>query len=121
MSEPFSIGVDLGATNLRIASYAQGLGFLDKISFPTPLGSGRKHVVAKMCDAIQELARRRHDGLAFAGVGIGSPGPLELPRGILRNPPNLPGWDGFDLRAAVESRLRYPVVVESDGNIAALA
>jgi hypothetical protein len=26
----------------------------------------------------------------FAGVGLGMPGPLELPEGILRNPPNPP-------------------------------
>jgi glucokinase len=55
------------------------------------------------------------------GIGIGTPGPLELPEGILRSPPNLPGWDGFDLRNAVEKTLGRPVEIESDANTAALA
>ena len=55
------------------------------------------------------------------GVGVGSPGPRELPAGRLHNPPNLPGWDGFDLRAAMEERLQIPVIVDGDANAAALA
>ena len=48
-------------------------------------------------------------------------GPLELPAGRLHNPPNLPGWDGFDLRCELEKKLQRGVVVESDANLAALA
>jgi glucokinase len=57
----------------------------------------------------------------FAGLGIGTPGPLELPEGILRNPPNLPGFDGYNLREAVEQRVGVPVTIDSDANLAALA
>jgi glucokinase len=39
----------------------------------------------------------------------------------LRNPPNLPGWDQFDLRRAVEEALGQDVILESDANAAALA
>src|SRR6202012_27223 len=37
------------------------------------------------------------------------------------NPPNLPGWDGFELREEVENCLGMSVIVESDANLAALA
>ena len=60
-------------------------------------------------------------GSDFAGVGIGTPGPLELPEGILRNPPNLPGFDGFPLCEAVEAKIGSPIVIDSDANLAALA
>jgi glucokinase len=40
---------------------------------------------------------------------------------VLHNPPNLTGWDGFDLRTAVESRLAHAVTLECDANAAALA
>jgi glucokinase len=40
---------------------------------------------------------------------------------VLHNPPNLTGWDGFDLRTAVESRLADAVTLECDANAAALA
>lgn len=121
MDELFSIGVDLGGTNLRIASYAGGVDFLDTILVPTRLAEGRDRVVRDMCEAINALAAKDYGSRRLVGIGIGTPGPLELPEGILRNPPNLPGWDGFDLRQAIESTLGRSVEIESDANVAALA
>jgi glucokinase len=121
MNETYSIGVDLGGTNLRIASYAGGIEFLDTILMPTRLAEGRDRVVRDMCEAINALAAKDYGGRRLAGIGIGMPGPLELPEGILRNPPNLRGWDGFNLRHAVESALGRTVEIESDANLAALA
>ena len=119
MSEYFSIGVDLGGTNLRIAAYSRQAGIVDSVLLPTRLSLGRDQVVQDMCGAIRTLTERNRGTLV--GLGIGSPGPLELPAGILRNPPNLPGWDGFHLRAAIESELGRTVALESDANLAALA
>lgn len=121
MTEYFSIGVDLGGTNLRAASFAPGVGILDTISVPTRLWAGREQVVQDICEAVESLAGRQYGGRQLAGVAIGTPGPLELPEGILRNPPNLTGWDGFNLRKAIESRLGCQVEVEGDANVAALA
>jgi glucokinase len=121
MGDRFSIGVDLGGTNLRIASYADGEEFLDLIQMPTRLAEGRDAVVRDMCEGIRALAERNYGGRRLAGIGIGSPGPLELPAGILRNPPNLHGWDGFNLRAAVESGVGQAIFLDGDANVAALA
>jgi glucokinase len=118
---PCSIGVDLGGTNLRIAAYTHEDGLLETILLPTRLAAGRDAVVEDMCCAIETLQKRYAARYALAGIGIGTPGPLELPAGVLHNPPNLTGWDGFDLRAAIESRLNQPVILESDANAAALA
>jgi glucokinase len=121
MAQTYSIGVDLGGTNLRIASYSKDIGLMHTISLPTRLDKGREQVVLDLCDAITSLKAKTNPDLILAGVGIGTPGPLELPEGILRNPPNLTGWDGFDLRKAVETILGHPVDIESDANAAALA
>src|SRR5271156_4210844 len=121
MDEIFSIGVDLGGTNLRIASYAGGVDFLDTILVPTRLAEGRERVVRDMCEAINALAAKDYGSRRLAGIGIGTPGPLELPEGILRNPPNLHGWDGFDLRQAIESGVGRAVEIDGDANVAALA
>ncbi|MGH9705269.1 MAG: ROK family protein, partial [Candidatus Acidiferrales bacterium] len=77
--------------------------------------------VADMCGAIQTLIDRFGENRPLDGIGIGTPGPLELPAGRLRNPPNLPGWDDFHLRAAAEKMLGRSVSIESDANLAALA
>ena len=94
---------------------------LNSIALPTRLEAGPQAVVDDMCAAIRELIAQFSKTHQLAGVGVGSPGPLELPAGRLHHPPNLPGWDGFHLLAEMEKRLRMPVAVESDANLAALA
>jgi glucokinase len=120
-SKHFSIGVDLGGTNLRIAAYHPETGLLETILLPTRLNAGPRAVVVDICVGIRQLRERYSAKFTLVGIGIGTPGPLELPIGRLHNPPNLPGWDGFNLRAEVESCLGSPVLLESDANAAALA
>ena len=94
MSETYSIGVDLGGTNLRVAAYGGSNGFLETIVLPTRLTAGRDQVVKDMCEAITTLISRDYGDRRLAGIVVGTPGPLELPAGILRKPPNLQGWNG---------------------------
>ena len=121
MIDSYSIGVDLGGTNLRVAAYSVGESFLDSIVLPTNLSAGRDQVVREMCEAVEALAARGYGNRALAGIAVGSPGPLELPAGILRTPPNLPGWDGFNLKAAITSALGRDIELGNDANLAALA
>ena len=67
----------------------------------TGLGHGHSHATTgdEYC-GINEVA----------GIGIGLPGPVEHLSGLPRNPPIMPGWDGFDV----------PVLVDNDVNIMAL-
>ena len=120
MPAPYTIGVDLGGTNLRIAAYSQASGIRDQIALPTRLAAGRDAVVEDMCLPIRQLLDK-NSGSSLVGIGVGSPGPIELPEGRLRHLPNLPGWDGFELRVAIEQTLGMPVILENDANLAALA
>jgi glucokinase len=54
-----------------------------------------------------------------ASVSIG--GPLDIARGIIYSPPNLPRWDAVPLRDSLEDKLGLPVHVEHDGNAGAIA
>ena len=117
----FSIGVDLGGTNLRVAAYSSGKQVAELISLPTRLSQGRGRVIHDLKDAVIALRTRFSAHGELLGIGVGSPGPLELPAGVIRNPPNLPGWDGFQLRAAIEQAIGEPIFLESDANAAALA
>jgi glucokinase len=119
--QTLTIGVDLGGTSLRVAAYTPGDGVLDSVALRTRLEAGPLAVVDDMCKAIRQLIDRWTEGRELAGVGIGSPGPLELPAGRLHHPPNLPGWDGFHLLGEMEKQLRMPIAIESDANAAVLA
>lgn len=115
--EPFAIGIDLGGTNLRIAAVTPLGERIETIHRPTRLADGPQAVLDDMAAAIARIVeKQRAEPL---GIGVGSPGPLELPAGVLHHPPNLPGFDGLNLRAELERRLGRPVQVDSDGNLAA--
>lgn len=117
----FSIGVDLGGTNLRVAAYTRAIGLTDVIQIPTRRFEGRDAVFSDLCEAVESLQQRLGVREQCVGIGVATPGPMELPEGRLLNPPNLPGWENFQLRQELESRLKRPVIVENDANAAALA
>lgn len=120
-AQRMTVGVDLGGTSVRVGAYAPEKGLLGSIALRTRLEAGPLAVVDDMCGAITDLIERCSQGRDLVGVGVGSPGPLELPVGRLHHPPNLPGWDGFHLLGEMQKHLDIPITIESDANAAALA
>jgi glucokinase len=120
MSE-LAIGVDLGGTSLRIGAFTGGLEPIESISMATRVSAGPDAVVADIAGGIQRLIKGHLGAGKLAGIGVGSPGPINLVEGTLGRLPNFPGWDGFALRGALEQALGLSVELECDANAAALA
>src|ERR1700759_3249646 len=110
----YSIGIDLGGTNLRIAAFSRDWERLAAITTPTRVLDGPGAVLDDMSAAVKKGIGERGGAGEMAGGGLGGPGPLELPAGRLLRPPNLPGLEGLELKGELESRLPLPVIVESD-------
>jgi glucokinase len=75
-----------------------------------------------MIDALQALMREA--GVSRGDVdaiGVSVPSPLDPERGVVLNPPNLPGWRDVPVRAVLEQAFGVPVFIENDANAAALA
>jgi len=104
----FSIGVDLGGTNLRIAAISVKGELLEKVTLATKLALGRDHVIDEMCEAIQHLLNKYKATGNFLGVGAGIPGLMDVRTGVVRQAVNLPGWENYPVRAAIERRLGLP-------------
>jgi len=116
----FSIGVDLGGTNLRIAAVTSDGQLLEKVTLGTKVIIGRNQVINEMCDAIQRLSAKYKSTGKLLGAGIGVPGIIDMATGMLRKSANLPGWEEYPVRAEIERRLGARVVLENDANVAAL-
>jgi len=118
MSE-FSIGVDLGGTNLRAAAVSRDGRMIDKISGRTHLSAGREAVIEDIARAIGGL-KEKSSGDRLAGVGIGVPGFIDIEKGLIVGSNNLPEFDGFPVRDEIERLLGTQVILENDANAAAL-
>ncbi|MBM7831266.1 putative NBD/HSP70 family sugar kinase [Agromyces cerinus] len=55
------------------------------------------------------------------GIGIASPGPIDLARGVVVDPPLLEGWRNVPLRDSLAHLTGMPVVLEKDVNAAVVA
>jgi len=117
----FTVGVDMGGTNLRIAGYSTDWQKLASVAVPTRVSDGPKAVLSDMATAILHVIDQCGSTGELEGIGVGSPGPIELPEGRLLQPPNLPGFHGLELKTELEALLGLPVIIESDANAAALA
>ena len=115
----FSIGVDLGGTNLRIAAIDEQGTLMEKTTLGTKTVFGRDQVLNNMCDAIQQTSDKYRSSANLFGVGIGVPGIMDMQTGMMRDSPNLPGWADYPVRAEIERRLGTPVILENDANCAA--
>ncbi len=124
-SKKWIIGVDLGGTNIVVGVLPMDGGTGDVLALrsePTEAQRGAKFVVDRITTMIEDARAEvisTHGGSAsdFAGVGIGSPGPLDRKSGIVINTPNL-GWRNFPLRDLVANKVNLPAVLDNDANCA---
>jgi glucokinase len=118
MSE-YSIGVDLGGTNLRAAAIDGQGKLLDKIAGSTELRAGRDAVIDDMVQSIETL-RARLGEHNLRGIGIGLPGFILMDKGIIVGSNNMPEFENYPVRDEIEKRLGAKVILENDANAAAL-
>jgi glucokinase len=116
----YSIGVDLGGTNLRIAAVDSDGKLLAKLTTGAEVQRGRDFVIGEMCNAIESARVRFRDSGQLAGIGIGVPGFIDMDTGTVVRSPNLPDWINFPVRQQIESRLGTTVILENDANAAAM-
>ena len=113
----YVVGIDIGGTNIVAGTVAEdGSEVLGLVSEPTFSEQGADAVlgrIVKLAHASMAAAR----GKEIAGVGIGSPGPLDTKTGVVLLTPNL-GWTNFPLRDRLAGALGLPAMLDNDANCA---
>jgi glucokinase len=119
--ETWFIGIDLGGTKIGTGLVNQR-GELAAWDYQlTEAVQGRDAVIRRMLSAVRQVIQEAgHDPTTISGVGIGSPGPLDIPAGMLLDPPNLPTLHNLPLRQIVQDALGIPTYLENDANAAAI-
>lgn len=117
---PYFVGVDLGGTGIK-AGVVDDLGRpMSWDSIPTETELGPENAAQRMGQLILEVIRQAGLSPADVGrVGLGSPGTMDVPAGMLLEPPNLPGWENFPIRDRVSHHCGLPVTFANDANAAA--
>lgn len=106
----YSIGIDIGGTNLRIALISEVGKVIKKIKVP----SGER-ILESLLDSIARIINSD-----VAGIGIGVAGLIDHEKGTVLRSPNLPAIEGINLAETLKERFKIPVSIENDANVAAL-
>lgn len=114
-----TVGVDIGGTWVKMGLLT-GRRILHPQAIPTAsIGKSPARMRRGLVEAIQGLLKRSKTEVA--GVGVGIPGLVSYPHGIVHSCANLPGWRDVPLQRWLSSSLNLPVRVDNDVNLMTLA
>jgi glucokinase len=116
------LGLDVGGTKLAAGVVDPDGRVRSFCVVPAQRDEGPQRMIERLID----LGRRALDEAAtpvttIPGVGIGCGGPLDPIRGVIQDPPNLPGWHDIPLTDLVADSFGRPAFVDNDATAAALA
>jgi glucokinase len=118
-TRPLYAGVDLGGTNIKAALVDDAGRVVAFHTEPTHAERGPEDGAARMGRAVHHLASLAGIATAdIARVGLGSPGPLDIPAGKIVRAGNLPGWENFPIRDRVATHCGREVTFANDANAA---
>ncbi len=122
MSGRYFIGLDIGGTTMKSAVVTDaGRLASQPVSRPTEPSRGPAHGVAMMLELVREATTACGISLeSVAAIGVATPGPVDLVRGVMLNPPNLKPWRDVPVREAIAAEFSKPTAFQNDANAAAL-
>lgn len=114
----YSIGIDIGGTNIRIAIVNEKGEIIKVIKEPTNKSNGKDSLLLQIVNLYHQIIE--NESYKIVGIGIGVPGPINPKDGSVYVIPNLNITD-IPLKQFVEEKTKLPVYVGNDANVAGLA
>ncbi len=118
----YSIGIDLGGTNIAVGIVDESMKIVEKGSVPTLANRNGEAIIKDMTELVRRLMNKR--GLEIADisfVGIATPGTVDQEKGVVIYANNL-NFKDFPIADIFRKYLPIEkIYVENDANAAALA
>lgn len=117
---PYYVGADLGGQSIKIGVVDDLGRALSWLSVPTEIEQGGEAACRRMAEGIDRaIAEAGVDKSQVPYVGLGSPGTMDIPAGMLLLPVNLKGWEDFPIRDRLAHHCGKPVAFANDAASAA--
>jgi glucokinase len=113
LNQPPIIGIDLGATNLRVGLVVKGK-VVNLVKKKLPEDKSVMSIVTEMCNMIERVDQDAEK------VGIGVPSVVDSVEGIVYDVQNIPGWEKVHLKDLIEEKTGKKVYLNNDANCFAL-
>jgi glucokinase len=93
---------------------------LSAVTLPTEASRGQELGLKRMVEAIRLAVKEA--GFPFGrigAVGVATPGTMDIPAGIILDPPNLRPWQNVPVREYIHKTFKVPTAFQNDANAAA--
>ncbi|WP_426626130.1 ROK family transcriptional regulator [Leifsonia sp. McL0607] len=111
------IHIDPAVTTCVLIDLSGSIIAREQTRTPEPIRP--EEVIGALAASVDRLvAEAGVDRSLVLGIGIASPGPIDVDRGVVVDPPLLEGWKEVPLRDALAAATGQPVVLEKDVNAA---
>ncbi len=123
----YIVGIDVGGTKCAVvlgqtSENGNTLLILDKIRFETEISKGPNYIIQQMVECIKKiLSQHNLSNESIRSIGISCGGPLDHVTGVIKNPPNLIGWDNIPIVQMIQDTFGIPTYLQNDANACALA
>lgn len=122
MSAKVLAGVDIGGTKTAIVLSKDPPEILTRIAFATEPERGPEHAVASILEGLERALSSLELGASnLEAIGVSCGGPLNPVRGLIQEPPNLPGWKDVGITSILEDAFGVRSYLENDANAGAIA
>jgi glucokinase len=119
-STPLYVGLDVGGSSMKAGVVDDDGRPLSAVSLPTEAHRGQEFGLERMCEAIRQAMASAGVGQEqLAAIGVATPGTMDIPAGIILDPPNLWPWRNVPVRQHVQDTFKVPTAFQNDANAAA--
>lgn len=112
-----AIGIDIGGTSIKGAAVDSNGRVYEKFSMPFIKGEPGEITIRKLAEIVKEYISAQSLEKKIIGIGIGSPGTLDIKNGIVNYANNL-GWNELHVADIMHETLPYPIRLTNDANAA---
>src|SRR5262245_9974747 len=113
-------GLDVGGTTMKAGIIDDAGGVLGHAALPTEPHRGQDFGLARMAETIRAATEASHIRLEqIAAIGVATPGLMDIPAGIITDPPNLKPWRNVPVRQYIQDAFKLPTAFQNDANAAA--
>ncbi|WP_270244066.1 ROK family glucokinase [Lactococcus lactis] len=115
------IGIDLGGTSIKFGILTLDGEVQDKWSIPTNILEDGKHIVPDIIESINHrLSLYNLDKSEFLGIGMGTPGSVNISESTVKAAFNLNWADTQEVGKPISEGVGLPFILDNDANVAAL-
>jgi glucokinase len=120
-SAPLYVGLDVGGSSMKAGVVDDDGRPMSSVSLPTEAARGQEFGLERMCETIRHAIADAGVGQEqIAAIGVATPGTMDIPAGIILDPPNLKPWRNVPVRQHVQDVFNIPTAFQNDANAAAL-